>query len=102
MSEPATRVVLSYPSDFSDWGRDIVEDDPFRAYLPKAHDELRVGDVWEEFVGVGCCGSALEVPLKVERFEGGETLTRETVIEFEVREACDIEGGWQVQSAAGP
>jgi hypothetical protein len=102
MEETATRVVLSYPADFSDWGRDIVEDDPFRAYLPKAHDSAQEGDIWEEFVGVGCCGSALEVPIRVESVEGGSELTAATEFEFTVREACGLEGGWQVQSAAGP
>jgi hypothetical protein len=29
-------------------------------------------------------------------------VTSETAFEFTVREACDIEGGWQVQSADGP
>jgi hypothetical protein len=97
----ATRVVLSYPADLSTWGRDIVEDDPFRAYLPKAHENATPGDRWEEFVGVGCCGSAMDVPLHVEAVEGGSRVTRETTIEFTVREACDV-GGWAVQSDAGP
>ncbi|PSP26939.1 hypothetical protein BRC65_08765 [Halobacteriales archaeon QH_2_65_14] len=102
MEETATRVVLSYPADFSKWGRDIVEDAPFRSYLPKAHEEAEPGEVWEEFVGVGCCGSALDVPLRVETVEGGSKLTTETEFEFTVREACDLDGGWKVQSAAGP
>jgi hypothetical protein len=102
MTGKATRVVVSYPADLSTWGRDIVEDDPFRSYLPKAHDSARAGDRWEEFVGVGCCGSALEVPLRIESVEGGPQLTADTAFEFTVREACDIEGGWEVQSAAGP
>lgn len=100
MEDSTTHVVLSYPADFSDWGRDIVEADPFRAYLPKAHDTVREGEVWEEFVGVGCCGSALDVPLQVERVEGGSKLTADTQFEFTVREACDIGGGWEVQSAS--
>jgi hypothetical protein len=102
MPNTATHVVLSYPADFSDWGRDIVEDTPFRTYLPKAHDTAEVGEIWEEFVGVGCCGSALDVPIRVEEVEGGPELTAETTFEFTVREACDIDGGWEVQSAAGP
>jgi hypothetical protein len=102
MSQTATTVVVSYPADLSTWGRDIVEDTPFRAYLLKAHDQAEPGDRWEEFVGVGCCGSALDVPLRVEDVEGGPELAEETAFEFTVREACDIEGGWQVQSAAGP
>jgi len=102
MTDTATRVVLSYPADLSDWGRDIVEDTPFLSYLPKAHDRAEPGETWEEFVGVGCCGSALDVPLRVEETEGGNRLTEETAFEFTVREACDLEGGWEVQSAAGP
>jgi hypothetical protein len=100
--EPAIRVVVSYPADLSEWGRDIVEGTPFRAYLPKAHDTASEGDRWEEFVGVGCCGSALDVPLRVEHVDGGPRLTEDTDIEFEVREACDIGGGWEVQSESGP
>jgi hypothetical protein len=102
MTEPATRVVLSYPADLSTWGRDIVEDDPFRAYLRKAHDTASAGDRWTEFVGVGCCGSALDVPLRVEAVEGGPDLTDETALAFTVREACDLDGGWRVQSEGGP
>jgi hypothetical protein len=102
MTDTATRVVLSYPADLSDWGRDIIEDAPFRTYLPKAHDRAEPGETWEEFVGVGCCGSALDVPIRVEKTEGGTRLTGETTFEFTVREACDLEGGWEVQSAAGP
>ncbi|MCL7419182.1 MAG: hypothetical protein M8354_15300, partial [Halalkalicoccus sp.] len=59
-------------------------------------------DEWEEFVGVGCCGNTLDVPLRIERVEGGTEVTRETAIEYVVREACGIQGGWRVQSAGGP
>ncbi len=100
--EPARTVELSYPADLSDWGRGIVEDRPFRAYLCKAHDAASVGDTWEEFVGVGCCGDALDVPLRVESVAGGTRVTGDTAFSFSVRAACDIEGGWQVQSADGP
>ncbi len=99
---PASRVVISYPADLSEWGREIVEGSPFRAYLPKAHDAVSEGDRWEEFVGVGCCGSALDVPLVVESVDGGDLLTPETEVTFEVREACDLDGGWEVQSETGP
>jgi len=102
MDETATTVVVSYPADLSLWGRDIVEDTPFRAYLRKAHNNASAGDTWEEFVGVGCCGSTLDVPLRVERIDGGDTLGPDTEVEFEVREACGIQGGWQVQSEGGP
>ena len=100
--DTATRVVVSYPADLSQWGRDTVEGSSFRTYLTKAHDTAREGDEWPEFVGVGCCGNTLDVPLRVEAVEGGPRVTAETAFEFTVREACDIEGGWQVQSADGP
>jgi hypothetical protein len=101
-TNPATRVVVSYPADLSEWGRETVEGSPFRSYLRKAHSTAREGDEWAEFVGVGCCGDTLDVPLRVERVEGGAELTEGTTIEFAVREACDIDGGWDVQSAASP
>ncbi|WP_128476596.1 hypothetical protein [Halorussus pelagicus] len=100
---PAERVVLSYPADLSDWGRFQVEKSAFVAYLRKTKTHrIRQGDSWEEFVGVGCCGSTLDVPLRVERIEGGETFGPETEVEWEVRGACGIQGGWQVQSEGGP
>jgi hypothetical protein len=100
---PADRVVVSYPEDLSDWGRWQVERSPFEAYLRKTKtDRVRQGDAWEEFVGVGCCGSTLDVPLRVERIEGGETFGPDTEIQWEVREACGIQGGWKVQSEGGP
>jgi len=98
----AATVVLSYPADLSDWGRMRVEDRRFRAYLRKTNDELAVGDVLEEFVGVGCCGNTLDVPLRVERVDGGRRIGEDTEVAFEVREACGIEGNWRVQSAGGP
>ena len=101
-AEAATRVVVSYPEDLSDWGRFQVEKPSFRAFLRKTRDELREGDQWEEFVGVGCCGNTLDVPLRIEAVEGGDRMGPDTDVEYEVREACGIEGGWQVQSAGGP
>lgn len=98
----ATRIVVSYPADLSEWGRETIEGPQFRSYLPKAHDTLEEGDTWDEFVGVGCCGNTLDVPLRVERVEGGQRLTQGTKIEFSVRDACDIAGGWRVQSEGGP
>lgn len=97
----AKTVTLSYPSDLSQWGRNIVEDTPFRAYLRKAHDRAREGDRWEEFVGVGCCGDSLDVTLRVEEVTGDTELSGETQFTFTEREACGV-GGWQVQSASGP
>jgi len=98
----ATHVTLSYPADLSEWGRETVEDEPFRTYLGKAHGRAREGDRWAEFVGVGCCGDSLDVPLRVEGVDGGHRITPETDFAFTVREGCDIEGGWEVQSAEGP
>jgi hypothetical protein len=99
---PAETVTVSYPADLSDWGRDIVEGRPFRAYLRKAHDTARPGDTWAEFVGVGCCGDSLDVPLRVESVAGGFRIDDHTTVEFTVRDACGLQGGWRVQSAAGP
>ncbi len=100
--DAAAHVVVSYPADLSDWGRETIEGSPFRSYLPKAHDTAEAGDEWAEFVGVGCCGDTLDVPLRVEAVEGGPRLTDQTTFEFTVREACDVQGGWKVQSAGGP
>ncbi len=98
---PADRVRISYPADLSDWGRSQVETSRFRTYLRRVHDRAAVGDTWPEFVGVGCCGGSLDVPLQVEAVDGGTRLTEETDIEFAVRQACNIGGGWEVQSEAG-
>ncbi|AHF98951.1 hypothetical protein HALLA_08815 [Halostagnicola larsenii XH-48] len=100
--EAATRVVVSYPQDLSDWGRFQLEKPSFRAFLRKTRDAARAGDTWEEFVGVGCCGNTLDVPLRVERIEGGDRIGDETEIEYEVREACGVDGSWRVQSEGGP
>ncbi|MFC3959792.1 hypothetical protein [Halovivax cerinus] len=98
----ADRVVVSYPADLSSWGRFQVEKPSFRAFLRKTRDVAREGDAWEEFVGVGCCGSSLDVPLRVEDVDGGSRIDADTEIEYTVREACDIQGSWTVQSAGGP
>jgi len=98
----ADRVVVSYPADLSGWGRQQVETSRFRAYLRRVYDTAAAGEEWPEFVGVGCCGDSLDVPLRVERVDGGSRLAEDTAIEFDVREACDLDGGWQVQSEAGP
>ena len=102
MSDTARLVVCSYPANLSAWGRSQLETDHFRAYLRRVHGEAAVGDVWEEFVGVGCCGDSLDVPLRVERVEGGSVLGEDTTVEYEERTGCAVEGGWLVQSAAGP
>ncbi|KZN25650.1 hypothetical protein A4G99_04095 [Haladaptatus sp. R4] len=100
--ESATRVVVSYPEDLSSWGQFQIGTRHFLAYLRKTKDHVQAGDVWEEFLDVGCCGDTLDVPLRVESVEGGERMGPETEIVYEVREACGIRGGWQVQSAGGP
>lgn len=98
MTTTATRVVLSYPADLSEWGQETVEGEPFRTYLCRARDSAAVGDRWAEFVGVGCCGSTLDVPLRVEGVEGGKAVAETTTVEFTVRKACDLDSGWRVQS----
>jgi hypothetical protein len=98
----AARVVVSYPADLSTWGRQQVDTRHFRAWLRKTLGTVAVGDVREEFVGVGCCGNTLDVPLRIEAVEGGRRVGPDTEVAYEVREACDIDGGWQVQSEAGP
>ena len=98
----ATRVVLTYPADLSDWGREKVEGSQFRAYLTKAHDIASAGDVWEEFVSVGCCGDTLDVPLRVESVDGGDEVTADTEFSFAERDGDGVHGGWRVQSADGP
>jgi len=102
LTDAATRVVVSYPADLSEWGRRQVDRSSFRAFLRRTRETAREGDVWEEFVGVGCCGNTLDVPLRVERVEGGSTVADDTEIAYAVREACGIEGSWRVQSAGGP
>lgn len=100
--ESAANVVVSFPEDLSSWGRFQVKTRHFQAYLRKTKGRAREGDVWEEFLDVGCCGNTLDVPLRVERVEGGDRMGPDTEIVYEVREACGIEGGWKVQSADGP
>ena len=101
-TDAATRVVISYPADLSEWGRGQVDTPHIRAYHGKTHGEVTEGDQREEFVGVGCCGSALDVPLRVEEVDGGSRVGPDTEIAYTVREACGVQGGWRVQSADGP
>jgi len=103
----AARVVLSYPEGLSDWGRGQIETDRYRSYFARVMDEAAVGDVREEFVDVGCCGDSLDVPFRVERVEvdgdavDAAVVTAETTVDYETRTG-DVDGGWRVQSAAGP
>ena len=98
----ADRVVLSYPADLSDWSRDQLETRWFKAYLRKTMGPATVGREFEEFVDVGCCGSAHDVPLRVEAVDGGPEVAPDTEIEYTTREACGVRSGWLAQSAAGP
>jgi len=106
MEPSATRVVLSYPEGLSDWGRDQVETDRYRGYFARVLDRVAVGDTYEEFVDVGCCGDSLDVPFRVERIEvGGDPVDAAvvgdaTAVDYETRSG-DVDGGWRVQSAAG-
>ena len=99
--DTAARVVLSYPEQLSQWGRDQVETDRYCGYLRKVIDDLTVGREFEEFADVGCCGDSLDIRFRIERVDGGDEMGPDTEIEFTTREA-DHEGGWRVQSAAGP
>ncbi|WP_137682915.1 hypothetical protein [Haloarcula mannanilytica] len=102
MADKASTVELSYPADLSGWGRDKIDGSPFRAYLRKTHETAEKGDVWTEFVGVGCCGDTLDFSLRVESVDGGDWVTEDTAFVYTEREACGVAGGWRVQSAAGP
>jgi hypothetical protein len=98
----ASRVVLSYPADLSDWGRRALEDPSFSAYLGKVHETAAEGDVWAEFLGVGCCGDTRDISLHIEAVEGAEAVGEDTEFVFEARSESDGQGGWLVQSADGP
>lgn len=104
MTDRATRLVVSFPADLSTWGRRQLEGRPFRTYLVRAHDRAEPGDEFREFLDVGCCGDSLTLTLRVEAVEGGPRLDDETAVEYVERPAGegDHDGGWRVQSAAGP
>jgi hypothetical protein len=93
----ATRIVLSYPADLTDWDRDQLDTPWYVRYLRKVLEEPAVGDVFEEFVDIGCCGTSREVPLKVEEIVGGNRVGEGTDIEYTVRESCDLPDAWDVQ-----
>jgi hypothetical protein len=101
-TDAAETVVVSYPADLSEWGRSALENRPFRAYLGKTLGTVEPGDEFAEFVGAGCCGDTLDVPLRVESVQGGTDVTEDTTVEYEVRDPCGIQGGWAVQSESGP
>jgi len=97
-AEPlATRVVLSFPADIGEHGRGRIRSDYYKKYLTKVHETVAAGDEWDEFTDVGCCGSQMDVPLMVERVEGGSRVDLDTDIEYTEREACGINQGWSVQ-----
>lgn len=103
----ASRVVLSYPAGLSGWGRDQVDTDRYRGYFRRVLGTVSVGDVREEFVDVGCCGDSLDVPFRVTAVEvdgnPAETavVTEGTEVAYETYDG-EVDGGWCVQSAAGP
>lgn len=97
----AETVVVSFPADLSLWGRDQIDTRHFKAFLRRTKGEVATGDIWNEFLDVGCCGNTLDVPLQVESVEGGTRMGPETEIRYVEREACGIAGGWQVQSQGG-
>jgi hypothetical protein len=101
MGEHATRVVVSHPDELSDWGRQQLYADRFRRYLRRVHDDVAVGDEWAEFLDVGCCGSTLDLALRVEAVDGPGRIGPDTSVEFVERDET-MAGGWTVQSAAGP
>ena len=101
-SETATRIVVSYPADLSGWGRDRIDTTPFKTYLRRMHTEIEEGETWNEFVDSGCCGDTLDIPLQVETIDGPSTVGTDTKIEYAERKETGVEGGWLVQSAAGP
>ena len=108
MSErEASRVVLSYPEGLSDWGREQIDTERYREYFRRTLGTVAVGDRREEFVDVGCCGDSLDVPFRVVDVavdgDSAETgiVTDDTAIAYDTYDG-DVDGGWCVQSAAGP
>lgn len=101
MVEYARTVVVSHPDELSEWGRQRLYADRYVKYLRRAVEDVEAGDVWEEFVDVGCCGDTLDVRLRVESVEGPSRMGPETEIEFVEREET-IRGGWAVQGEEEP
>jgi hypothetical protein len=93
----ATRIELSFPADIGTHGRKRIRSEYYMTYLKKVHDSAEVGDEWDEFTDVGCCGSRMDLPLQVETVEGGTRIGLETTIEYTEREACGVNPGWSVQ-----
>lgn len=102
--ERASTVVLSHPDELSAWGRDQIGTDRYRNYLRKKlqrRETVSVGDQFEEFADVGCCGDTLDIAFRVEALEGGETVGPETEVVYIERDE-EMAGGWLVQSAGAP
>lgn len=55
----ADRIVVSYPADLSGWGRDQLDTRHFRAWLKRQYPTPEPGDIWQEFLDVGCCGDCM-------------------------------------------
>lgn len=95
----ATHVVLSHPSSLSDHAKRRIHQDYYRQYLRRAHDRVAVGNEWDEFTDIGCCGSQESFSLRVEAVEGGSRVTMDTTVAYQEREveveACDV--NWDVQ-----
>jgi len=95
--EHATRIRLSYPADLGTHGEKRIRADYYRRYLRNAKQRAAPGDEWEEFTDVGCCGSQMDVPLRVEAVAGGPLIGADTAIEYVEREACGVSPGWSAQ-----
>ncbi|MFB6138495.1 MAG: hypothetical protein ABEJ42_09215 [Halobacteriaceae archaeon] len=87
----ADRVTLSYPETLSDRTVDRIGQAYYRRYLAKTLGRVRVGDTIEEFTDVGCCGSQIELALRVEALEAGgadvedATVGPDTTVSYEPR-----------------
>jgi hypothetical protein len=93
----ATRIRLSYPADLGTHGEKRIRANYYRTYLRGAKERAAPGDEWDEFTDVGCCGSRMDVPLRVEAVEGGPLIGEDTVIEYVERAACGVSTGWSAQ-----
>ena len=93
----ARKVVLSHPADLAEHGRRRIGQDYYRGFLRKTKDRVVEGEEWEEFTDVGCCGSRMDVPLRVEAVEGGNRMGPETAIEYVEHEERGRNPGWSVQ-----
>ncbi|MFB6191833.1 MAG: hypothetical protein ABEI11_00760 [Haloarculaceae archaeon] len=96
-AEYATLIRLSYPADLGTHGEKRIRTDYYRRYLRTRKTRAEPGDEWDEFTDVGCCGSRMDVPLRVEAVEGGPLVGERTDIEYVEREACGVSPGWSAQ-----